>query len=296
MDEALERQLPETGEPALDVRDPEPVVESRVRVVVRNVADDSVRVQEPEPDPDLDEQIERPRSGARDGWRQWRLTQTSDSRLPCGHALDALLAEAHSEVWISPIRAFLPVMTRTVPLRRRRCSISCVWRHKWSGPALVVDLGSGTGLSTRVWADRADEVVGVEASEQMRVRAEEATAAANVRFVQAFARRRPASRTRRPTSSRARSPFTGWSPSRRWPRSRGSSGPGGVFAAYDYDWPPVVHWEVERAFDDLVKRLGEHRGEKRRPRYGEGRPPRAHGGERPLPVHARGDAPLARSW
>ena len=24
--------------------------------------------------------------------------------------------------------------------------------------------------------------------------------------------------------------------------------PGGVFAAYDYDWPPMVHWEANRAF------------------------------------------------
>src|SRR3954470_16097163 len=37
-------------------------------------------------------------------------------------------------------------------------------------PRLVVDLGSGTGLSTRPWAGRADEVVGVEASPEMRKR------------------------------------------------------------------------------------------------------------------------------
>jgi SAM-dependent methyltransferase len=24
--------------------------------------------------------------------------------------------------------------------------------------------------------------------------------------------------------------------------------PGGVFAAYDYDWPPMVHWETNQAF------------------------------------------------
>ena len=86
MDEALQRELPEAREPALDVRDPEAVVESRVGVVVRHVAGDAVRVDEPEPDPDLEEQIERFRSGARDGWRQWRLSQTTDSRLSCGHA------------------------------------------------------------------------------------------------------------------------------------------------------------------------------------------------------------------
>jgi len=49
-------------------------------------------------------------------------------------------------------------------------------------PRLVVDLGSGTGLSTRAWADRAEEVVGIEPNEAMRMEAMGATQAANVRF------------------------------------------------------------------------------------------------------------------
>src|SRR6266702_4150416 len=55
-----------------------------------------------------------------------------------------------------------------------------------SQPALVVDLGSGTGLSTAIWAGRATEVVGVEPSADMRRQAEARTAmlpdAANIRF------------------------------------------------------------------------------------------------------------------
>jgi predicted TPR repeat methyltransferase len=39
-------------------------------------------------------------------------------------------------------------------------------------PALVVDLGSGTGLSTAVWADRAHRVIGIEPLEAMRRTAE----------------------------------------------------------------------------------------------------------------------------
>src|SRR6476660_7622425 len=39
-------------------------------------------------------------------------------------------------------------------------------------PALVVDLGSGTGLSTVIWAERAAAVVGVEPSADMRRQAE----------------------------------------------------------------------------------------------------------------------------
>jgi SAM-dependent methyltransferase len=39
--------------------------------------------------------------------------------------------------------------------------------------------------------------------------------------------------------------------------------PGGVFAAYDYDWPPVVHWEVEAAFEELLRRRRGPRSEAR---------------------------------
>jgi ubiquinone/menaquinone biosynthesis C-methylase UbiE len=35
--------------------------------------------------------------------------------------------------------------------------------------------------------------------------------------------------------------------------------PGGVFAAYDYDWPPTVHWEAERAFLTFMERIRELR-------------------------------------
>src|SRR5436305_3241201 len=51
---------------------------------------------------------------------------------------------------------------------------------------LVVDLGCGTGLSTRAWAGDADEVVGVEPNAAMVAVAESTTEAPNVRFVHAF--------------------------------------------------------------------------------------------------------------
>ena len=38
-------------------------------------------------------------------------------------------------------------------------------------PALVVDLGSGTGLSTRFWTERAERVIGIEPNADMRSQA-----------------------------------------------------------------------------------------------------------------------------
>src|SRR5215472_5054185 len=52
-------------------------------------------------------------------------------------------------------------------------------------PRLVVDIGSGTGLSTYIWADRAEKVIGVEPSDDMRRQAEsQARNIPNVSFQQ----------------------------------------------------------------------------------------------------------------
>lgn len=125
-------------------------------------------------------------------------------------------------------------------------------------PRLVVDLGSGTGLSTRAWANRADEVVGVEPSEPMRLRAEEATEAPNVRFVQAYADQTglPDATADIVTCSQS---FHWMEPGPTLAEVARILRPGGVFAAYDYDWPPVAHWEVEAAFEELLSRIFESR-------------------------------------
>jgi SAM-dependent methyltransferase len=49
-------------------------------------------------------------------------------------------------------------------------------------PTLVVDLGSGTGLSSRYWGARALQVIGIEPSTDMRDEALRQTSAANVRY------------------------------------------------------------------------------------------------------------------
>ena len=103
---------------------------------------------------------------------------------------------------------------------------------------LVIDLGCGTGLSSR-WAARwADEVIGVEPSADMRRNAE-AKRLPNLRYVEGWAHDTglpdgtadvvlavQAMHWMEPTSTLAEV-----SRVRR---------PGGVFAAIDCDWPPTV--------------------------------------------------------
>src|SRR6266851_8813074 len=51
-----------------------------------------------------------------------------------------------------------------------------------SRPGFVVDLGSGTGISTGIWAPRAECVIGIEPLDEMRKIAEAGNRASNVRF------------------------------------------------------------------------------------------------------------------
>jgi ubiquinone/menaquinone biosynthesis C-methylase UbiE len=127
-------------------------------------------------------------------------------------------------------------------------------------PRLVVDLGAGTGLSTRAWAARTHEVVGVEANPAMVARARAATDAPNVRFVEAFA-----SETGLPGG---RADLVTCAQSFHW-MDAGSVlaeaarvlRPGGVFAAYDYDVPHglVVHPEIDEAWIAHFTSRGEAR-------------------------------------
>jgi SAM-dependent methyltransferase len=127
-------------------------------------------------------------------------------------------------------------------------------------PARVVDLGSGTGLSTRAWADRDGEVIGVEPNPEMRKVAERRTGQENVRYVEAFA-----SETGLEPAS---ADLVTCSQSFHWMER----GPvlieaarilceGGVFAAYDYDFPALIHPEVDAAFAAHLELRGRYRDE-----------------------------------
>ena len=133
-------------------------------------------------------------------------------------------------------------------------------------PRRVVDLGSGTGLSTVIWSARAEQVIGVEPNADMRHQAEARTAAlpdtSNVKYIDAIS-----SQTGLPDAS---ADIVTCSQSLHWMDPAPTFAevarllrPGGVFAAYDTDWPPTLNWQAERAYRDFVERaeaLGEQRG------------------------------------
>jgi SAM-dependent methyltransferase len=132
--------------------------------------------------------------------------------------------------------------------------VACVER-----PGLVVDLGCGTGLSSRAWADRAHRVVGVEANPRMLEQAHGTTTQPNVDYVEAYAADTglQAGEADLATAWQAfhwMEPQPVLAEAARLLRDRG------VFAACDYDTPPVVEPEVDAAFAALVDARREARG------------------------------------
>ncbi|MDQ6898595.1 MAG: class I SAM-dependent methyltransferase [Candidatus Dormibacteraeota bacterium] len=141
-------------------------------------------------------------------------------------------AQGYDRHRLSPPRALLKILTLVAEVER---------------PRLLVDLGAGTGLSTRVWAEHAERIVGVEANARMLEWAERVTREPNVRYVEAFAS---------DTGLRAGSAdivtcaqaFHWMEPTSVLREASRILRSGGVFAAYDYDVPPAIHPEIDPAF------------------------------------------------
>ncbi len=125
-------------------------------------------------------------------------------------------------------------------------------------PPLVVDLGCGTGLSTLLWADAAQQVIGIEPNDDMRAQAERRAAsadadAARLRFIAGTAQRTtlPDGCADIVTASQA---FHWMEPTATLAEVARILRRGGVFAAYDYDWPPTITWETDMLFHSFLDR------------------------------------------
>jgi ubiquinone/menaquinone biosynthesis C-methylase UbiE len=126
-------------------------------------------------------------------------------------------------------------------------------------PALVVDLGSGTGLSTVLWADVAQQVIGIEPNDEMRAQAERRAARERPDAPQVRFRAGTAEQTGLPdgcadivTASQA---FHWMEPTATLAEVARILRRGGVFAAYDYDWPPAITWEADALFHTFMARI-----------------------------------------
>jgi ubiquinone/menaquinone biosynthesis C-methylase UbiE len=125
-------------------------------------------------------------------------------------------------------------------------------------PSIVVDLGSGTGLSTMIWSERALHVIGIEPNADMRKEAirkiEYHPYAAHVEYREGVANRTGLLDGSADIVTCAQSlhwmePTSTLAEIARILRS------GGLFAAYDYDWPPTLNWELEQVYQEVDERF-----------------------------------------
>lgn len=124
-------------------------------------------------------------------------------------------------------------------------------------PRLVVDLGCGTGLSTFIWSEQAEKIIGIEPSEDMRNKALEKLnrrdQGKHIQFLEGYADQLdlPSHSVDIITCSQS---FHWMEPKSTLKEIGRLLVAGGVFAAYDCDWPPSIHWEIELNYDRLIQK------------------------------------------
>ena len=127
-------------------------------------------------------------------------------------------------------------------------------------PALVVDVGSGTGLSTAIWGERAGRVIGIEPNADMRQEAvhkvENHPYAAHIEYREGVAHQTGLPNGCADIVTAAQS-FHWMEPSSTLAEIARILRPGGLFAAYDYDVPPTIHWELDQLAQEVSMRLVE---------------------------------------
>lgn len=120
-------------------------------------------------------------------------------------------------------------------------------------PTLIVDLGCGTGLSTHIWKDKCDRIIGIEPSEDMLSIAKEKQTD-TVTFKQAYS-----DNTGLPDEIAdiviCSQSFHWMNPVDTLTEVNRILKRDGIFATVDCDWPPVCHWQAEAAYSVLLNKV-----------------------------------------
>lgn len=120
-------------------------------------------------------------------------------------------------------------------------------------PDTVVDIGCGTGLSTLVWKSAANNVVGIEPSEDM-ISVARGKSCDNMKFIQAFSDNTTLSDNCADVVVCSQS-FHWMEPAATLKEVNRILKPDGIFATIDCDWPPVTTWQAEKAYTTLRDKI-----------------------------------------
>lgn len=133
--------------------------------------------------------------------------------------------------------------------------VELLTKYLGTTPLCIVDLGCGTGLSTFIWKDSTNQIIGVEPNDDMRRQAEEMLSqsddADHISFVKGYSNQLDIASGTIDIVTCSQSfhwmdPISTLNVVNRILRA------GGIFAAYDCDWPPTVNWEIEDKYIRLI--------------------------------------------
>ena len=121
-------------------------------------------------------------------------------------------------------------------------------------PALVVDVDRAPACRLACGPGAPIRVIGIEPGDDMRRQAEAQTAAPSVRYQPGYstATGLPDACADIVTVSQA---LHWMEPEPTFAEMARILRPGGVFAAFDCDWPPTMHWEAEAAYNACMARV-----------------------------------------
>lgn len=122
-------------------------------------------------------------------------------------------------------------------------------------PKLIVDMGCGTGLSTRLWPDRAEQIIGIDPSDDMLAQARRQTVAPNVTYRTGLSHATglPDCCADIITCSQS---LHWMDPQPTFAEAARVLRAGGVFAVIDCDWPPTTAcWQLDQAYAEFMHRV-----------------------------------------
>ncbi|HEY4390914.1 MAG TPA: class I SAM-dependent methyltransferase [Paenibacillus sp.] len=134
-------------------------------------------------------------------------------------------------------------------------------RYLQREPELVMDLGCGTGLSTLIWNRRAARIIGVEPNDDMRSVAAAklrhfSAGSSDIAFVPGYSNQLNVESESVDIITCSQS-FHWMEPVSTLREVHRVLRNGGVFAAYDCDWPPMLSWELEKQYMELYEKCDE---------------------------------------
>jgi len=115
----------------------------------------------------------------------------------------------------------------------------------------VVDLGSGTGLSTSIWQKKTKSLIGIEPTEDMRKQAQISYPTIHFRDGSSYATELPAESTDIVSCSQS---FHWMEPESTLTEVNRILKPGGLFIVYDCLWPVTWDWRSEQQYKLLIQK------------------------------------------